>query len=394
VGTVFDKENKSQPPDDSAVTLSTEEIELLVSWRDERRPYPSPIGRRYLTRQDIQQAVEVWKKANGEPQFPIGDYWQAEGRWRQGPNLAEMDLANRNLANMNLAGIIFTYANLQHANLSRSDLRGAWLWRANLQQAFCGNANLMKANFYEANLTDAEFWKAKLNGASFRGAVLERTRLLDADLSGAYFHRARLNNTEMMASQLGDAIGEELDRNYHRALEAYARLKANFESIGRYADAGWAYRKERRMKKRLAGQQASDSWKKRLWGDSARNSLTWAQSWFIEILCDYGESLWRVIGWMAFLLFLMGPVLIWIFGGLEWTGTNRDIYLKLPTWLQWFYAYLQYFLYMLDTFTTASFSELKPHNDAVRLISGLMSMSGIILAGLLGFVAGNRIRNS
>jgi hypothetical protein len=44
--------------------------------------------------------------------------------------------------------------------------------------------------------------------------------------------------------------------------------------------------------------------------------------------------------------------------------------------------------------TTASFSGLQPINDAVKLTSGFFAILGIFLSGLLGFVAGNRIRRS
>ena len=98
---------------------------------------------------------------------------------------------------------------------------------------------------------------------------------------------------------------------------------------------------------------------------------------------------------MGATLFVIGPALISLLGGLEWTGDNRQIYQSLSTPFQrWAYAYFQHVLYMTDTFTTADFAQLEPANDLVRLVSGLMAMLGIFLAGLLGFVAGNRIRYS
>jgi hypothetical protein len=48
----------------------------------------------------------------------------------------------------------------------------------------------------------------------------------------------------------------------------------------------------------------------------------------------------------------------------------------------------------MDTFATADFAELGPINDVVRLVSGFMAIVGIFLAGLLSFVACNRIRRS
>ena len=107
------------------------------------------------------------------------------------------------------------------------------------------------------------------------------------------------------------------------------------------------------------------------------------------------EKVLLVIMWMALLLFVIGPGPITLLGGLDWVGSNRDIYWRLPTVFQKsIYAYVQYLLYTLDSLTTANFSELKPRTDAIRLVSGALAMVGIFLVGLLGFVAGNRIRNS
>ena len=120
----------------------------------------------------------------------------------------------------------------------------------------------------------------------------------------------------------------------------------------------------------------------------------WLNNWFVEILCDYGESVWRIISWMAAMLFLLGPLLVFLCGGIDLPNTAKMIGVELPFWKKWIYYYLQYLLYMIDTFTTADFSQAHPRNDTVRLVSGLMSIIAIFLAGLLGFVAGNRIRNA
>lgn len=115
--------------------------------------------------------------------------------------------------------------------------------------------------------------------------------------------------------------------------------------------------------------------------------------WAVELLCSYGESPWRVLLWMVFVLFLLGPVLFYLFGGLERGGIRLQIFSSNPP-QQLGNVYLQYILYTIDTFTNADFSGLEPANDLVRLISGFLALLGIFLAGLLGFVAGNRIRHS
>jgi hypothetical protein len=117
---------------------------------------------------------------------------------------------------------------------------------------------------------------------------------------------------------------------------------------------------------------------------------------FVELLCDYGESIWRISGWIIALILFIGPALFWLFGSFEWSEGSRKVYFHNFTyrWQQHWYTYYQLLLYTIDTFTTASFAEIKPANAFVRLSSGILAMTGIFLVGLLGFVAGNRIRRS
>ena len=132
----------------------------------------------------------------------------------------------------------------------------------------------------------------------------------------------------------------------------------------------------------------------RQWGPAVRK--TWKVGWdlVVEYLCDYGESVGRVLFWMALLLFIAGPFTFGLPGLLAWPAENRGAFLNLPSPWRYAYAYLQQFLYVLDAFTTASFAELQPTTALTRVLSGLTALIGVFLTGLLGFVAGNRIRRS
>src|SRR3990172_5749596 len=77
---------------------------------------------------------------------------------------------------------------------------------------------------------------------------------------------------------------------------------------------------------------------------------------FIERLCDYGENVSRVLNWMAFLLFLFGPILFSSLGGIDWSKDLTQKYFTLSPWNKLWFLYFHYFLYTLDVFTTASFS--------------------------------------
>jgi hypothetical protein len=381
---------------EDVLTLTKEEIQLLSQPNNDKKlPHISPIGKRTLTKKDLEETIKAWREKNGCPQVPLSSWWQEPTPWRQGPHLGGANLTRRKLNEVDLSGVILSDAQIEGTFLYEAKLVGTWLSRANLSNARLSRADASGAVFYETDLTEAEFFQANLNSTKFTGAILERTRLLDSNLNGAYFFRARLNNTEMMASQIGQEIGEEKDRLYSEAIEAYSRLKANFESIGRDDDAGWAYRKERRMRKLFAAQQAQIFWTEKSFSKAVSHYIKFLKDWFIELLCDYGESPWRVVFWMAMLFFVIGPLSISLLGGLEVSqARSPSLASQTDLFQKSLYIYSQYLLHMLDTFTTADYSKTEPVNDAVRLASGLISMMAIFLLGLLGFVAGNRIRNS
>jgi hypothetical protein len=285
--------------------------------------------------------------------------------------------------------------NLQRSNLGGADLRGAFLGGANLEGAFLGGADLEGACLLEANLEGAFLGGANLERAFLWYANLSRQDLRDTkSMSMVFLYRAILEQTQLTKDQLGEAIGEELDNEWHKAKEAYLALKTNFEQIGRYDDASWAYRKERRMEKREAWQKAKRALDEREW--RSFGSKTWKVGWdlAVEYLCDYGESVRRVLGWMGFLLFIAGPLIFGLPGLLRWPAENRDASLSLRSPWRYGYTYLQQFLYVLDAFTTANFAELQPATALTRVLSGLTALMGVFLTGLLGFVAGNRIRRS
>jgi hypothetical protein len=97
---------------------------------------------------------------------------------------------------------------------------------------------------------------------------------------------------------------------------------------------------------------------------------------------------------MAILLFIVGTFLFSGLGGIVWNDELTREYHASSSWPKFWLWYRIYLLYTLGTMTTASFSGLQPINDGVKLASGFFAIAGIVLAGLLGFVAGNRIRRS
>jgi hypothetical protein len=146
------------------------------------------------------------------------------------------------------------------------------------------NVSFQDANLLEVDLREARF----IGESSFKGADLSNAHLEAVDLysigqgalDGAFLATAHLDRTRIRRDQLGAQVGEEVAatqnlsseqesttsdarqvgvRNkpwvtFRDAQEAYLNLKNNFNSIGRYADASWAYRKERAMERKALGQ--------------------------------------------------------------------------------------------------------------------------------------------
>jgi len=302
--------------------------------------------------------------------------------------------------------------------------------RNSFREAKFIGANLREANFFLANLTNADLrfsdlTNARLGYANLSGANLFGTRLIDANMRDVNLHGADLfravlsGRTELTRENIGESILQEdeneyrefikrniladsknplehhLNDRFYKAVRIYETLRVHFEANGNTSDANWAYLKERRMKKKWNGALSSELWHQKDWKKSFVLRIRWIGDWFVELLCDYGESVSRVVGWLMALIFFIGPLSLSLSGRFDWNDTNARIYYSLEDGLPRFlYSYFQYLLYTLDTITTANFSVLRPVYDLTRLLSAVMASIGIILLGLLGFVTGNRIRHS
>jgi len=299
----------------------------------------------------------------------------------QGANLSFANLQDADLAGANLQGANLFQAKLQRANLILANLQDASLRQAKLQEARLLGANLQGAYLFDANLQGAYLWVAKLQGARLYDAKLQGAHLRLAELQGVdlsrskmrhcYLSEAWLDRTRLRRDQLGGAVGEERDGDYRGARVAYLGLKQNFDTLGDYAAASWAYRKERRMEKREALKEARYA---KAVGDQ-----------IVELVCDYGEGFWRVLGCLAVLWFdfavfygIMGHVLA--DRGPVYSTTRNPFDLLS---------------FSLATMVTLEAPGLRPFASLLmRILMPLQAALGIFFLGLLGFVAGNRIRRS
>jgi len=284
-------------------------------------------------------------------------FWEETG----GVNLQWATLRKINLWGAHLEGATLQKAHLQKARLPKAHLQRATLWGtrlegACLQEAFLQEAILWEAHLEGANLYGAHFQGANLWGSHLQGAILQRAHLEKVDLSvaaslaEAYFNGAFLDQTRMRREQLGSAIREEIDKDYYEAKEAYLLLKNNFNQIGRYDDASWAYIKERQMEKKTH----------------------WPLSYALEC---YGESeLPKEFGtWSRLVDRLFGGVV---------TADGSPV-----TWGE-------YLRLSLASFATIELAGVQAQGIAAQYLRTLEALTGISLLALLMFTLGNRISRS
>ena len=321
-------------------------------------------------------------------------WWDAD---LQGANLKGANLREANLQGANLE-----HANLQEANLEHADVRRAYLGKADLQMsklfltdfrasdlnlAIFQGADVYKTDFEDADLSHANFQSAVLMDSNPTASTIEQA---ERGLEGIYLFRAFLHRTELNKERLGEGIGEEHDRRWFEAKEAYLALNRDFEEIGRYDDAGWAYRKERQMEKLMALQRAKDKCRERNWRKAAQSSAKAIGLQVVELICGYGESISRVLSTMAIVWILFALVYglaAGVWGPWEETAAER---IRRTTWNP-----IHLLAFSVGAMTTMEPAGLEARSCAImRILVPLEAFLGIALAGLLGFVIGNRIRRS
>ena len=321
--------------------------------------------------------------------------------WRANLNGAEVNRAN--MVGVNLGGARLERAHLRSANLEASSLKGtslpgadlseanlrkAELRFADLERGNLASANLKGADLLESNLKGVDVAGAELEGCNLRGADLERVNLLDVEnLAGVRLYGALLHHTRVTGDQLKGRIGEELNGEWREAKEAYLALKNNFEQLGRYEDARWAYRKERRMEKQEAWQRARAAADAGSWREAVAGGTKALVDQLVELVCDYGESISRVILTLLAVWFLFS-VTYAVAGvrGPWWESSPGGVNPGAPALV--YPATLS--LQAMTTLGAVGAGALPTR--LLQALAAIQALLGTFLAGLLGFVAGNRIR--
>jgi hypothetical protein len=301
---------------------------------------------------------------------------------------------------------------LQGADLRGADLREAELGDADLTGALLGGADLRGADLRGAELRGARLEDARLQNAHLESADLSRVAAIrHLSLSGAWFDRTRLRR-----EQLDEAVAEEPQGEYDEARQVYLGLKQNFDGLGDYDAASWAYVRERRMERAMHAPWRIRRYfrhvrdierdirrarrapgglhylrlgrsRLRLWSFYGAHTVTWLADWLVDAVCMFGESVSRVLLTLVlvFSLFALGYGLT---GGIvrECAVVGCE---PIPT-----YQLGDVALFSLGAMTTMEPLGLNPANELVQTAARLEALLAIALTGLLGFVLGNRIRRS
>ena len=343
--------------------------------------------------------------------------------------MAAADLSGANLGKANLGKALCEEAQFVRAKLRFADLRGtaceqatftrADLWGADLTNADCGRcdfrhaifkestahdaafvgadfrgADLTRASFVGADLSGADLRNARVNGADFRNVNLRHARLDGLDLTtvvldGVHLSGARLDGTRLDWQQIGDRLGEETAGNVEAARGGYLALEQLFTALGDMAAASWAYRRRRRMQKRLAWRMAKQQWREqRIW-KALRSAGTAVGDQLVEWGCDYGESIGRVFLTLTTVFIVFAIVygvtesVVLVERGPDGADIRRVV--TDP-------SDMAVFSLLALTTSGSPVVGLQPRDQFVHFLTGVQALLGIGLTGLMGFVAGNRVR--
>ncbi len=346
-----------------------------------------------------------------------------------GAELAATDLTGADLSKANLgkalceeacfAGAKLRFADLRDATCEQAKFPRADLWGADLTGAECGRAdfrravlteasacgadfrgadlrgaNLTRADFRAADLSRADLRGAHVVGADFRGANLQHARLDGLDLTavaleGVRLAGAQLDGARLEWRQFGERLGEEIGGDIEAARGGYLTLERVFIALGDTAAASWAYLRRRRMEKRHAWRAAKHRWAQRRPVAALKAAGAAAGDQGIEWLCDYGESVGRVLGALA-AVFVGFAVLYGVTQSVVRVGTGPDgVEVRQVTADP---SDLAIFSLLALTTSGSPVVALQPRDQFVHFLTGIQALFGISLTGLLGFVVGNRIR--
>ena len=332
--------------------------------------------------------------------------------------LGKADLSGSLLEEADLRGASLRFADLTDAVADQADFRGADLWSAKLTQgAFVGadfraavlreadlrGADLSGVDFRRAELSKADFRGAKLDGADLRGAKIDGANFDDTHLSDARLERLDLSRCSIARIHLDGAYLDRTrpaprparrpDRRGGRGglrpgraelsgpgAELHPAGRLRLVELGLSPPPPHAKARRPRLRRLRVARRPLSS--------GGRGGGQVRQRPGVEWLCDYGESIMRVLATMA-VVYLGFAALYGATGSVLRTEETPSGPRQVPTTHP-----LDLAIFSLLAMTTSGSPAvgLMPANEMVHLLTGVQASLGIALTGLLGFVLGNRVR--
>lgn len=363
-------------------------------------------------------AQEIFPKQPQRPQEPITRKWIVNQLARQSSyslDLSHCDLLKIDLSGLNLRGVNFSHSRLRFANLSNcllqdsnfshANCRGvnfseSDMSRADMTHAYLRDANLTQVHLYRADLENAIFLNANLTFANLYRANLTQAQSLTREVIGGqlvqdsknvylkYYQRLLGDQHGLPSEELEEKINHIGQNRLSKGEQVYRTLKTIFMNNGQYADASWAYVKERQLRRKMhALPHARHNFAQefpiegrflrlRRFGFFMRHFYFWILDWIAELSCGYGERPLRPI-LIAFVTLAGFPFIYSLIGGI----VDEDGVMSL----------LDYFNYSFATFTTLGFEQFTAVTPLAQTLSSIEGLVGISILALLMFVLGNRI---
>jgi len=273
----------------------------------------------------------------------------------KGADLSSLDFHKANLEGVVLANADLVKADLSDANLRGADLSGARLEGANLLRASLSGARLWFADLSFCNLSEADLTNADLHDCKLGGARVWRTKLA----------RSRFLSRKNFSLKKGILRKERIDERSSRAAEdGYRALKNHFLLHGKYDDASWASYREKVMEMRQLLEKRSPAL---------------IPSFFMNVLCGYGEVPHRVVIVAAGLIFLFAELFAKLHTVID--STSKAAITSFSDCLY----------FSVVTFTTLGYGDILPAPfPLARLLAGCEAFLGIFTMGLFVFTLGRR----
>jgi len=301
------------------------------------------------------------------------------------------DFTDAILNGCNFAGAVLCFANFTRARLRKSNLEGVDARRTIFVGAELDKAYAYRADFYYADFTEANLLKADLRAVGVYKTIFHST-----EVTLKQFGAGLLEEDAAEATRYEQRLTEEYERpvtltwqrRTDRALGTYRKLKANWQSIGFYADASQAHFRERQLERMTHNPRQAPIYfgfaeaplpERTL--QTGLHTLKWIGHWMVELVCGYGESITRTLGTLLIVVIAFA-LIYWSTGSVVDDNGER------------IHSLIDNFVFSVNTITTTESDGLTARAATLsRLLVGLQAFIGIGLAGLLAFVIGNRIRH-